>query len=82
LKCIEDTINWNANYTIDWSAKSATNGVVYGGVLINMLPKDHICVIQCLQYVEVMYKLNDINILLIHIFMLLNICVVQAINVV
>ena len=46
MKYFEETTNWNAHYTTDWSAESATNGVVNGGVLMNMLPKDHIHVVQ------------------------------------
>jgi len=46
LKCSEEIRNWNAHYTTDWSAQSATNGVVDGGVFMNMLPKDHIYVVQ------------------------------------
>jgi len=53
LQGCEETINWNAYYTTDWSGQSATNGVVDGGVLMNMLPKDHIYVFQCLQYIHV-----------------------------
>jgi len=47
LICFEKTINWNAHCTTDWSIKSATNGVVDGGVFMNMLPKDHAHVVQC-----------------------------------
>ena len=46
LKCSEEIRNWNAHYTTDWSAQSATNGVVDGGVFMNMLSKDHIHVVQ------------------------------------
>ena len=35
-------MNWNAHYTTGWSAESATNGEMDGGVFINMLPKDQI----------------------------------------
>jgi len=34
----------DSHYTTDWSAEGATNGVVDGGVFMNMLPKDHIYV--------------------------------------
>ena len=46
MKCFEKPINWKAHYTTDWSAESATNGVVYGGAFMNMLPNDHIYVVQ------------------------------------
>jgi len=37
-------------YTTYWSAESTTNGVVDGGVFMNVLPKDHIYVVQCNVY--------------------------------
>jgi len=40
-------MNWNAHYITDWSAKSATNGVVDGGAFVNMLPGDCIYVVHC-----------------------------------
>ena len=76
LKCFEETINWNAHYTTVWIAESATNGMVDGGILINILPKDH-CPMSTTYICHI--KLNSIHMLLIHIFMLLNIYVVQAI---
>ena len=46
MKYFEETIDWNAHYTTDWSAESAMNGVMDGGVFENMLRKDHIYVVQ------------------------------------
>jgi len=46
LKRFEETMNWNAHYTADCSAGSTTNGVLDGGVFMNMLPKDNIDVVQ------------------------------------
>ena len=46
VKCVVETINWNSHYTTDWSAESATNGVMDVGGCMNMLPKDHIYVVQ------------------------------------
>jgi len=46
LKCFEETTNWDAHYTTDWSAESTTNGVVDLRVFMNMLPGDHIYVVQ------------------------------------
>ena len=48
MKSLQKTINWNAHYTKDWSAESATNGLVDGGEFMKMLLKDHVYVIQCL----------------------------------
>jgi len=42
----EETINLNADYTTDCSAESATNGVVDGGVFMNIISKDHTYVVQ------------------------------------
>ena len=45
LNFFAETINRDAHYNTGWSAESATNGVVRGGVFMNMLPKDHIYVL-------------------------------------
>jgi len=50
LKYVEKTIN----YTTDWSAESATNGVV----VMNMLPKDHIYAIQAYS-IYVSYEIQE-----------------------
>jgi len=59
LESFEEKINWNAHYTIDWSAESATNGVMDGGGLIKMLPKDHIYVVQ--GYITYICLINSIT---------------------
>ena len=46
MKCFEEKMNWNTNYTTDWSAESATNVVMDGKVFMNMLRKDHIYIVQ------------------------------------
>jgi len=56
LKCFDEIINCNAHYTTDWSAESSTNGVVDGGVSMNMLPKDHMNVFICLS-IYMSYKI-------------------------
>jgi len=58
LKCFEGSTNWNAHYITDWSAERATNGVVDGVLLINMLPKDHTYILQCLQYIYMLYEIK------------------------
>ena len=46
------------NYNTDGSAQRATNGVMDGGVLINMLPEDHTYAVQCLQYTYKLYRIE------------------------
>ena len=76
LKYFEETISWIAHLTTDWSAESITNGVMDGGVFMNMLPKHHIYVVQGYSIYVCIMKFNNIYMLLIHIYVLLNIYVV------
>jgi len=47
------------------------NGVMDGGVFMNMLPKDHICVVQGYSIYICFIKFNNTYMLLIHLYMLL-----------
>jgi len=52
LKCFEETINWHAHWRTDWSAESATKGVMAAERCKNMLHKDHIYVVKrCMTYI-------------------------------
>jgi len=71
LKCFDEIINCNAHYTTDWSAESSMNGVVDGGVFMNMLPKDHAHVVQC-HSIYMSYKIP------LHIYVVFtHVCVVE-----
>ena len=64
LKCFEETINWHAHQTTDWSAESATKGVMDAGGCMNMLHKDHIYVVQGYMTYTCPIILNNIYMLL------------------
>jgi len=60
LECFEETINWNAHCTTDWSAASATKGVWVWSGCMNMLHKDHIYVVQGYKSYRCPNKFNNI----------------------
>jgi len=63
LKCFEETKNWYAHQTSDWSAESATKGVMDAGICKTMLHNDHIYVVKGYMTFICLIILNDIYVL-------------------